>query len=295
MSSIDIACAADAAYVSHSAAMVQSALQLHGRDLRVHYLPGPDVSPRQRRRLQEMVESAGGAISFLEVAPERFEGLPAWGYISDTMWSRIFLPELLPDVDRVLYLDVDAIVLDSLEPLWRIDLGDSLVAAVTNVFQRFVPDRPEPFELERSDPPYFNSGVLLLNLDLMREVGTTEQLVARGRAPVHEKGWPDQDALNHVLGRRRHPLHPRWNVMNSFEVYPWAAETFGGDALAEARENPAIRHFEGPSVNKPWHLLCEREMREAYRRSRRQTPWPRYLPDGVTPANLVRKAARSLR
>jgi lipopolysaccharide biosynthesis glycosyltransferase len=292
MTLIDIACAADARYVPHCAAMLHSALELHGEDLRVHYLPGADVTPKQRRLLAEMVEASGGSISFLEVSPEQFDGLPSWGHISNTMWSRVFLPELLPDLGRVLYLDVDTIIIDSLEPLWRIDLSGSLVGAVTNVFQRFVPDRPEPFELERSNPPYFNSGVLLMNLELMREAGATEQLVAYGRAPLREKGWPDQDALNHVLGGRRHPLDPRWNLMNSLEVYPWSAQTFGADVLAEARRNPAIRHFEGPSINKPWHLLCERALRDVYREHRRQTPWPRYLPEGLTPANLVRRLGR---
>jgi lipopolysaccharide biosynthesis glycosyltransferase len=292
MTTIDIACATDAEYVPHSAAMVHSALQVHGGDLRVHFLPGPDVTAKQRRLLREMVETRGGSISFLEVRPEQVEGLPSWTYISNTMWYRIFLPELLPEVGRVLYLDVDTIIMDSLEPLWGIDLSGSLVGAVTNVFPRLVPDRAEPFEIERSDPPYFNSGVLLMNLDQMRAAGATDELVAYGSQQRDKKGWPDQDALNHVLGGRRHALHPRWNFMNSFKTYSWSVEVFGADVLAEARRDPAIRHFEGPSINKPWHLLCESEMRDVYREHRRQTPWPRYLPAGLTPANVLRRLSR---
>jgi lipopolysaccharide biosynthesis glycosyltransferase len=292
--SIDLACAADANYVPHSAVMMRSALELHGERLRVHFLPGPDVGPRDRRLLSEMVEAGGGSIGFLEVDPSRIDGLATMGYISATMWNRIFLPELLPELDRVLYLDADTIIMDSLEPLWELDLADKLVGAVTNVFQRFVPDRREQFEIERSDPPYFNSGVLLFNLDLMRSTGATEELLAYAYAHRDVKGWPDQDALNHVMGPRRLALDPRWNVMNSFEVYPWSEDVFGAEALARAREHPAIRHFEGPSINKPWHLLCERDTRAVYRVYRRQTPWPRYLPDGLTPANLVRRVSRRI-
>jgi lipopolysaccharide biosynthesis glycosyltransferase len=295
VSAIDLACAADSRYVVHSAAMIRSALELHGRQLRVHYLPGHDVSPSDAGRLAEMVRSGGGSIDFLEVDPARVRDLPSMGYISRTMWHRVFLPELMPDTERVLYLDADTIVMDSLEPLWELDLTDKLVGAVTNVFQRFVAGRREPFEIERSDPPYFNSGVLLLNLELMRSTEARDQLLAYARAHRDVKGWPDQDALNHVLGPARYALHPRWNVMNSFQVYPWSEDTFGREELAEALANPAIRHFEGPSINKPWHLLCERDMRELYRHFRRQTPWPRYLPEGLTPANLARRLARPLR
>jgi lipopolysaccharide biosynthesis glycosyltransferase len=293
VSPIDLACAADARYVPHTAVMIRSALELHREKLRVHFLPSKDVGAKDARLLGDMVEAGGGSISFLEVDPNRTHDLPSMGYISSTMWHRIFLPELLAETDRVLYVDADTIVMDSLEPLWEVDLDGKLVGAVTNVFQRFMPERREPFEIERSDPPYFNSGVLLFNLDLMRRARATDELLDYARAHRDVKGWPDQDALNHVLGPSRRALHPRWNVMNSFQVYPWSEDTFGAEALAEARANPAIRHFEGPSINKPWHLLCEREMRDVYRRFRGQTPWPRYLPEGLTPANLARRLARA--
>ena len=66
------------------------------------------------------------------------------------------------------------------------------------------------------------------------------------------------------------------------------------DLVEEARRSPAIRHFEGPSVNKPWHLLCEQPGREHYMRHRAATPWPRVRRAGVTPGNLVRFARRRL-
>ncbi len=46
-----------------------------------------------------------------------FEGVPS------SLWYRIFLGELMPEVDRVLYLDADTIAVDSLAPLWATELG----------------------------------------------------------------------------------------------------------------------------------------------------------------------------
>jgi hypothetical protein len=92
-----------------------------------------------------------------------------------------------------------------------------------------------------------------------------------------------------VLGERRLPLHPRWNVMNAFYLFPYAARAFPPGQLEEAKANPATRHFEGPSVNKPWHYLCTRADRELYDRHRAQTPWPRVRREGVTPVNVVRR------
>src|SRR5437879_3158835 len=79
-------------------------------------------------------------------------------------WYRIFLPELLPELDRVLYLDADVIVVDSLIPLWNVDLSEDYLAAVTNVFQAAHVHRP--VELGLAGPrAYFNSGVMVLNLE----------------------------------------------------------------------------------------------------------------------------------
>jgi lipopolysaccharide biosynthesis glycosyltransferase len=77
-----------------------------------------------------------------------------------------------------------------------------------------------------------------------------------------------------VLGSRRRALHPRWNYMNSMAMFPWSAAQFPRGQLREAARSPGIRHFEGPTVNKPWHSLCEQELRELYFEHRRRTPWP---------------------
>ena len=83
--------------------------------------------------------------------------------------------------------------------------------------------------------------------------------------------------------------------MNAIVLFPRAAEVLGADAVAEARRDPAIRHFEGPDFNKPWHLLCEHPMREVYFAHRRQTPWPRVIPEGITIRNVTTRARRSAR
>ena len=76
---------------------------------------------------------------------------------------------------------------------------------------------------------------------------------------------------------------------------PWAADVLGAAAVEEARRRPGIRHFEGPGDNKPWHLLNRSPGRDAYFAHRRATPWPRTRPDGLTAANLARRAVRALR
>jgi lipopolysaccharide biosynthesis glycosyltransferase len=283
---IHVACAAEGAYVPHSAAMLHSVLA-NAEDVHVHYLHGPGFP--DATKLRELVDD----ITFHEVAAEAVAGFPAQHRFTPAMWYRLFLPELLPDVDRVLYLDADTLALGPLAELWATDLTGHWVAAVTNVFEPWSLGRPAQLGLAGPEA-YFNSGVLLFNLAEMRRDGRGEALRELVRARGRDLLWPDQDALNLVLGERRLALHPRWNCMNSVLAFDAARDVFGAEVVEEARRRPGIRHFEGPDANKPWHLLCEAPGREAYFEHRRATPWPRVRRDGVTPLNLLRRARQGL-
>jgi lipopolysaccharide biosynthesis glycosyltransferase len=293
---LHLACAARSDYLPHGAAMLHSVLgQTPAHELSIHFLHGADLPPDAAPSLTEMVERLGGTIEFLEVSEAMVAGLRTRGdFLPASHWYRVFLPQLLPALDKLLYLDVDIIAVDSIVPLWETELGDHYLAAVTNVFQHDHLDRPA--QLGLADPrDYFNSGVLLMNLDLMRRDDCTRKLIDYAQSHHELLAWPEQDALNVVLGQRRLALHPRWNAMNSVLTFPSSVDVFGADAVEEARRNPALRHFEGPFANKPWHYMCDDDMRDLYFEHRRQTPWPRVRVEGRTPANVARRGLRRLR
>jgi lipopolysaccharide biosynthesis glycosyltransferase len=273
-----VACAADEAYVGHCAAMMHSLLTQHrGNDVEIHFLHGPDFPHGVRDQLTTFVHDQGGRLELHVVDDDAVAGLPTLPGIPRVMWYRVFLPDLLPDIDRILYLDADTLVVDRLDALWKEPVAGAYVAAVTNVFPPGLRDRPRDLGLPAGQA-YFNSGVLLLALDEMRAGECTARMLhyARNR----QLPWPDQDALNFVLGARCVPLHPRWNCMNSLYVFPRAREVFGADVVRSARERPAIVHFEGPGLAKPWHYLSKHPFAPAYRRHRAATPWPDVVLEG---------------
>jgi lipopolysaccharide biosynthesis glycosyltransferase len=267
--------------------MLHSVLsQAESNPVHVHYLHGPSFPACSLDLIGRMVRGRRGAFTTHEIAPERVAGLPVVDMFTAAMWYRIFLPELLPDVDRVLYLDVDTLAMAPIAPLWEVDLSGSYLAAVTNVLMPYHRDKPASLGLEPG--AYFNSGVLLMNLDEMRRNNATAALREYALAHGRSLELPDQDTLNVVLGGKRAPLHPRWNSMNALRV-PWSAEVFGAQAVEEARREPAIRHFEGPDDNKPWDPRCFAANREMYFAHRAQTPFPRW------PRRRLRRSLSALR
>jgi lipopolysaccharide biosynthesis glycosyltransferase len=292
---LHVACAADGAYVPHCATMLHSVLaQRGGLELSVHYLHGPGLAASSRDALARMVERGSAAITFHEIPDAAVAGLPLHGYFTPAMWYRILAPELLGELDRVLYLDADTLAVDSVAPLWDVDLDGAIVAAVTNVPEPQHADRPRKLGLPESQQ-YFNSGVLLMDLAAMRREDSAAALREYARTAGIELIWPDQDAYNVVLGARRLALHPRWNCMNSIMEFESSVDVFGSRAVAEARTNPAIRHFEGPGLNKPWNYMCDRALRDEYLVHRRQTPWPRCRFEDATLANRGRRLVRRVR
>ena len=294
MSPLHVSVAARGPYLRLSAVTLASALANGEGPIHVHYLHPPEAPVDDLEALRAMVEAGAGAIDFHAIAPERVAELPTVSEFTSAMWYRILLPELLGDVDRVLYLDVDTLVLDSLRPLAELDLSGHLVAAVSNVFQHNHVGRPR----ELGIPPeqaYFNSGVLLMNLAEMRSTGAADAIVECAIDRGLDLEWPDQDALNLVLGPSRLAIEPRWNCMNSVMHFDSATEVLGEGPVREARADPAIRHFEGPGANKPWNPGCTDPLRGRWLEHLATTPWPDLRLGDDPSLGLLRRTLRRLR
>ena len=77
-----------------------------------------------------------------------------------------------------------------------------------------------------------------------------------------------------MFSHRWHPLHPRWNAQYTLWDTPETAiEVLGAAAVEEARLAPAILHFEGPTLCKPWHALNAHPWRRAWLSTLQRTPW----------------------
>jgi len=136
-------------------------------------------------------------------------------YYTNTTYFRLFLPELYPQYDKVLYLDSDIIVLGDISELYNTDMGTNLVAAApddiiqTNkVFQ----DYAELVVGVANYQHYFNAGVLLMNLDELRKFKFQEKflyLLEKVKFSVAQ----DQDYLNRLCKGRVTLVSHDWDVM----------------------------------------------------------------------------------
>ena len=171
-------------------------------------------------------------------------------HVSATSCLRLFLPELLPDYEKLIYLDVDVIVHQDLAALYDIELGTDLIAGAVDLgIGAFPAKRPEYRAFADhygfSDwNHYVNAGVLLLNLGAMRRENLTASLLQLAQEAADF--FFDQDALNFVCKGRVRFLSPEWNLM----VQPFILSK----ELRLIFGEPAIYHFAGR--RKPWMDPC---------------------------------------
>ncbi|MBI2382588.1 MAG: glycosyltransferase family 8 protein [Gammaproteobacteria bacterium] len=282
---IHLACTSDGAYAPHTAAMLRSVFASNpGEAFRIYVLY-QSLAEGDIAKLRQLAESWSANIQLLFISDDRLGNFPTQ-HFHKSCWYRILLPDLLPELEKILYLDSDLIVQGAVRPLWQSDISEKVFAAVTNPLYPFMPPFPRD-RLHLADArSYINSGVLLMNLDRMRSTGCIARI--RSYASNHpENLYPEQDALSALLHGDCLLLHPKWNAQCTLWQVSDMNLPFSPAELREARAAPVVIHFTGPY--KPWSYLCRHPLRRLYWEHRRETPWPSGDIEGKTLRNIVLK------
>jgi len=164
---------------------------------------------------------------------------------------RLLLPRLLPDYDKVMYIDCDVVVRNNLADLFRkTELGDNYLAGVFEATLDFQIARTEAAGCEPGR--YINSGFLIMNLRKLREDGKVDQFLTALRAGYLE--FPDQDVLNQVCKGRIMGLTPVYNAIRTFflPLYKPAFLKIYDEADWQAVQRHGTVHYTG---GKPWNMF----------------------------------------
>ena len=126
---------------------------------------------------------------------------------------RLLLPDLLPQYDKVLYVDCDVVVRNDLAALYhRTDLTGYYLGAVFEAPLESQLDYLKKLGIQPGR--YINSGFLLMNLQKLRVDGMVDKLLAAARRP--DLQFPDQDVLNQLCGGHILGLPPYYNGIRTF-------------------------------------------------------------------------------
>jgi len=257
-------------YAPHLCAAMASILTNSKADF-VFYIFNQSLSDETKQNIRSLRSIRAFEVEFVAVDSSAFKGFEVGiAHLSIEICYRLLMPELKPDVSRAIYLDCDLIVAGDLQDLWNFELGGNYCGAVMEDIRY---DR-KTYKRLFGTHPYFNSGVLLLNLDAIRRDFKLGDFLEIERAHRADMKYQDQDVLNMAFGGRVAPLDARWNVTGG------RIETLintGADGLAgndKIISSPYIIHYAGPV--KPWTIpsgICAPWHAEVYFHYLRMTPY----------------------
>ena len=173
------------------------------------------LSEELPERLKQKIQIIGGGraqYSFVNLKG-RLKDIYVDEKYTEAASYRLLLPDLLPEYDKVIYIDCDVIVRNDLAKLYHnTDLGDNYLAAV---FEAPLDFQVERFKAIGCDPmEYINSGFLIMNLELMRRDNMAQKFLEAAKANYLE--FPDQDVLNQLCKGRILGLPPYCNSIRTF-------------------------------------------------------------------------------
>jgi lipopolysaccharide biosynthesis glycosyltransferase len=166
--------------------------------------------------------------------------------------QKIFIPDYLENIDKVLYLDADTLVQKDLNKIYSTNMGGAYIGATKDGLMYQFPEHITEIGLDWRRF-YFNSGVMLLNLKDMRKDAIIEKSITYFN--THYEVFGDQDILNVVVNDKVIPISYRYNCNSTFfeeKDAEFLSNFYNEKVYQTSRENydnAVILHFAG---HKPW-------------------------------------------
>ena len=222
-----------------------------------------DLSPTSMVTLTRQTKGVNVGIGFLDVDAALGDiKLPHHGHFRPETYYRLLAPQLLPNVNKAIYLDSDLIVDSDIAELYDYDVQGFKLGATRDADTLGQIDGYDatvgPYlrdELGMDDPhDYFQAGVLLMNLAELRRTVTAQEFLAISTERMWR--WLDQDVLNKVVNGEYVRIPMKWNYLMDWQhlrrthIVSNAAPDVR-EEYDEARRDARIVHFAGPD-NRPW-------------------------------------------
>lgn len=227
--------------------------------INVYVLDG-GILKKDKKRLEVLEEIYDFKIRYIEMDTVFFKNFSVNMHYTQAVYYRIITPKILPNIKKILYLDCDLIILDDLYELYNTDIGNYPYGAVEDLF--LAKTRNEELGIHK-DGKYFNSGVLLMNIDKCNELNTDEIILQFIRKNVDKLKYVDQDALNVTMLNKIFPLEHKYNY------FPFLADNKELNE-SEIKNNVKIIHYAG---RKPWNYFDKNIFIQKYFYYSNKTPW----------------------
>jgi len=275
----------DDGYACHLSVMLLS-LFAHSKTLPVQVHVMVPSAFASRAKLDQALGEDAGKLTYHVLEDGSVTVLKQREDITAVTYYRLLLTDVLPpSVQRVIYLDCDILLRGDLADLWGFHLDNAIVAAAIDpgFMHKHVLGLPD-------DAPYFNAGVLLIDLMRWRSEAIGQHALAFAAAHPDRLTFNDQCALNWVLRDRWAVLNPVWNLQTQVLTQVVNGEVRYIKPIPPIAASARVVHFNAPG--RPWMYMDEHPFKPDYLAYKARTPWRRDRPVDRRPGNMIIKTLR---
>jgi lipopolysaccharide biosynthesis glycosyltransferase len=214
------------------------------------WLVHESIAPESIESLRTLTDYLAFDLQEMQVDGSQWNNAKTEDRYPKEMYFRLLAGEILPqEIKKVLYLDPDTLVINPLDELWHTDLGDHLLAAATHTGLTEMSTRLNKVRLDL-DHVYYNSGVMLMNLDQARNIIKWTDISATIEKYNSLLILPDQDILNHLYGKYALEIPEEiWNY-DTRKYMRYLTKSLAQHDIHWVMANTVVLHFCGGP--KPW-------------------------------------------
>lgn len=204
---INICYSSDKNYAKYLSLSLASVLLAKNPEDNIHfYILDGGIKSKDKEKILSLKNIADCRISFVSVDTDKFNSCPMHNSKRLTIASyyRLVISDLLPEVEKIIYLDCDMEIKHSLAELFSTDISQNPLAMVEDAAS-------EKHKKRLNIDEYFNAGMLLMNLNYLRKINFTHKIFDWINVHQDELKLHDQDVLNLYFAGKIKKLDEIWN------------------------------------------------------------------------------------
>ena len=224
------------------------------------YVLDGGIDTDNKSKLKILEDKYNFKINYIQIDKTYFKDFKTNGYMTQASYYRIIIPELFPNLEKILYLDCDLVVINDILELYNINIENYYFAAVDD----------EVYFIEVMNKigipkgvKYCNSGVMLINAKKWRENHISKKMIEFTMQNQHNFFYHDQDAINGYLWGKWLNIDFKYNYTNIFiQTHPLNSK--------EIDDKIIIIHYTGV---KPWNYVYINPLKNKYFYYLEKTAW----------------------
>ena len=236
----------DKNYVQYCQVALLSLIINNGTEFKIYCFYLDEIEQDDLNAIKLIGHKYGMDLNLIKISLETLSQFKIHSHFSHATYMRLLLPDLLGTLDRVLYLDCDIIVDNSINELFELDISNYKYFGVFDQGGSNTSRIDQEFKIN-----YINGGVLMMNLSMLRADDSFEKMKVLYAQHEHQITYVDQCLINIYAHKDILLLDDKYN----FQIF---SGNYDKRSWLEIKEKKSIYHFVGGV--KPWHNFARKHI-----------------------------------